>query len=289
MRACTVADHRAHDELHRNVPPKLVHHHAFVGDFLAGRHDGRHLGHVLGRHEVQHRPAQQFVQRAAEQLAHGWVGVHQPAVLVKDDALGARFHELRQPPFRVAHRLVRQPMSADVGDEHEHAEDLALGCEVRQQVHLDPSRRAISRHQASLVGHGTGLPQHGLHIGLDLSCRRFADDLRIRAADDGLVVQSEGPRIGPVGKLAAIVARPVVGDENGHVLDHQVEQVGLLPRLCQHLLLRRVVSQQAEELAARRQPARCAARAAVLAVGMPPLQLQAEVLRLCKRVQKRQA
>ena len=137
-----VAHHRAHDELDRDALPSLVEHHAFVGRLLAARRSPQRPSRRgrARRSRAVLRPSISC-ERVAGELADRRVGVGDEAVLVEDDALGARLHELREPLLRFAHRSLGEAVLRDVGHQHERSRScLPLGADVRQQVDLDPAR-----------------------------------------------------------------------------------------------------------------------------------------------------
>ena len=103
----------------------LVDDHALVGRLLA-RRDHRRLTFARwsGAMNSMVSCPSSSSRRVAHELAQRRVGIDDQAVLVEDDALGARLHELRQALLGFAQRLLGLAVLRDVGDQHVGADGL---------------------------------------------------------------------------------------------------------------------------------------------------------------------
>jgi hypothetical protein len=218
-----VALQRAHDELDRDARAVLVDDRRLVAHLAPLAHDLLHLVPLVVGDEGQHVAADHLLQRVADQLAARRVDVGGDAVLVEQDALDRRLHELVQPRLGLAHRALGQAVLGDVVDQHAARDRLAVLAQLRDEVHLDPARRAVGRGQLALVGHGHALRQHLVHGGLDARLGLRADDLAEGLAEDALLRQPEGLGIAAVGEQADLGLGIVEGDPGRQVVRQQLE------------------------------------------------------------------
>ena len=207
----------------------LVDHAGLEGDVLLAVELPDGAGVVLRRDQHQGRTAQQIMQRQADQLAQGGVGVVDVAVAVEEDALDAGLQELGQAFLGFEQRALGGMVAALVDDEHVDAGAAALRVEVRRERDLDPQALAIAQGQRLLQREGlTVLQGTGQYVG-ELGDQFRLQHIGQRPSQRGARRVAQALHEGPVGIGAELPRTIEVGHHDRRTVGQAAQLVPVLP------------------------------------------------------------
>ena len=228
--AFSLEHHGAGNQFNGNAFSAAVQQQALIAQFLLLAHHQGNAISLLGGHEIQYEPADQFLARIPQQLAERGVHVSHAAGPVEHDAFKRGEQEFFEPRLAVAQGGFGASVLGDVADQHKGAQHIPLGIHVRQQVHFDPLRQALCVLQHPLVAHRFAAIHHPGHLRLDERRCFRADDFADRAPDHTRGRQPERLGVAPVRIQAAIALGLEQCDQHGHVVRQQAEARRLIQR-----------------------------------------------------------